>query len=183
MSSILFTGNILKLFLLAFLVVAFIPNIQSEKLIKIFFPHKSLRNLQYAQFSSSGIYYNLEFQKNDITGTGDKLLDNPYKTLCYIKKCVSGCCIGEINDLQCAKAEDCKIFFDSTKKGKIAAAIVVPIIVTSIFFISFFVYKKLKIDTKISLVMAFYSIFVITIPFIILYINKSSNKNENNKEK
>lgn len=138
-----------------------------------FLTKSNQRNLQYVEFWSEGIYYLLDFPKNDVTGTGDKLQDVPYKALCIIKACENSCCTGEINQMQCGTADQCREFLDSTKKGNVAAAVVVPIIVTAIFFIAFFVmWKKFNVAWELSGLLAFICMFIVTIPFVLLYLVK-----------
>lgn len=139
-----------------------------------FLPNSNYRELQYVEFSSSGVYYDLTFPKNSITGTGDRLQDVPYKALCVIKACPSNCCTGDINNLQCATAEDCKMYFDSTRRGNVAAAVIVPIAVTAIFLTVFLVLLlKYKMNGWIAAFIGFICMFVITIPFVIWYLVKN----------
>lgn len=134
------------------------------------------RELQsYVEYSSNGIYYNLKYPKNHITGSGDKLADVPYRVLCIIKACES-CCVGEINNLQCGSAEECKTYLDSTRIGSIVAAVIVPIGVTCIFIVAYLILnKKCKLPWDLSLVLAFTCMFVITIPFVIWYVMKKDS--------
>ena len=41
---------------------------------------RNLQDLDYIKFSSNSIYYKLEYMINDITGTGNKLKDIPYRS-------------------------------------------------------------------------------------------------------
>ncbi len=133
-----------------------------------------LRNLQYAEFSSNGVYYLIDNPKNSITGTGDRLKDTPYKALCVIKDCPSGCCIGEINNLECGLPEDCKMYFGLIRRGHVSAAVLIPIAVTAAFFVGLFVMRIVfKATWTISLLTAFTCIFIITIPFVICYFYKN----------
>lgn len=143
------------------------------------------RNLQnYVQYSPNGIYYTLKYPKNDITGSGDKLADVPYKVLCVLKAC-STCCVGEINNMKCGTAEECKTYLDETRVGSKVAAIIVPIGVTIIFIIAFIIfYKKYKLSLGFSLLLAFICMFVITTPFVIWYMKSKDSccKNRDSKE-
>ncbi len=132
--------------------------------------HRELQS--NVEYSSNGIYYNLKYPKNDITGSGDKLGDVPYKVLCVIKAC-GACCVGEINNMQCGTAEDCKTYLDSTRVSSVVAAVIVPIGVTCIFILAYFIFKtKCKLAWDLSLLLAFTCMFVITIPFVIWYVMK-----------
>ena len=104
------------------------------------------RNLQeYVKFSDTGIFYNIKFPKNDITGTGDKLQDSAYRALCITKRCANQCCTGEINDLICASQEQCKQFYDTSIVGNVAAAIIIPISIVIIFFVAFYLSEQINI--------------------------------------
>jgi len=136
---------------------------------------RNLQQQQYVEYSNNGVFYTLNYPKNDITGTGDKLQDSPYKVLCILKACPGGCCIGEINNLQCETAENCKMYFDSTRKGNVAAAVIIPIVVTAIFLIAFFLLRKYynKASLFYIALLSFICMLVITIPFVILYLIKA----------
>lgn len=179
-------NKIKKITLAALFIISIIPFTHSENKSPKFFSETQARNLQYTQFSSSGIYYTLKYPKNDITGTGDILQDVSFKVMCVIKKCPGGCCIGELNNVQCATAEDCKMYFDSTRVGNVAAAIIIPISVTALFIIFLILFlKKYKLACDISFLLAFTCMFVITIPFVFCYIKKNfksiSKKNEKDR--
>lgn len=167
-----------KLLLMGAILLTFIPFIKNTS--HNFLWETNQRSLQYVEFSSKGIYYLLNFEKNDVTGTGDKLQDVPYKAICIIKACENSCCKGDIDKIQCGTADECKIFLDSTRKGSVAAAIVIPIIVTAIFFITFFVlWKKFNVAWELSALLAFICMFVVTIPFAILFLIKYKPFGEN----
>lgn len=141
------------------------------------------RNLQY---SMKSIYYDLVYPSNDLTGTGDKLKDVPYKVLCKIIACTTGCCVGEIDNMRCGAANDCKTYKDYSNMGGVIAAIVVPISVTIILvFLTLLFNKKWKYTCCTSFVMALGCIFIIPLPFIIYCICKKdcSVTAEKNKEK
>ncbi len=150
----------------------------------LFLKETNERSLQYVQYSSKGIYYLLDYPKNDITGTGDKLKDVPYRALCSIMACESNCCTGEIDNMICGTAQECKAFLDSTRRGNVAAAVVIPIAVTFIFLVAFFLlWKKFKVLLSLSALLAFICMFVITIPFVIWYVWKYKTLGENDSEK
>ena len=131
------------------------------------------RNLQeYVKFSDTGIFYNIKFPKNDITGTGDKLQDSAYRALCITKRCANQCCTGEINDLICASQEQCKQFYDTSIVGNVAAAIIIPISIVIIFFVAFHCFYQKSKKKGMSALLAFGCIFIITIPLVIFIIWK-----------
>ena len=126
------------------------------------------RNLQ---FSLNSIYYNIVYPANNITGTGDKLKDVPYKVLCKVLSCVSSCCVGEIDNMQCGAAADCKVYSNYVKMPGIIAAIVVPGGVF-ILLIAFCIYlmKYLKYSFCGALCMCFGILFVVSIPVVLYYL-------------
>lgn len=161
-----------KILLLTLTIILSLISLTTQK-ASVFLQETDQRTLQYIEYNPKGIYYLLEFPKNDITGTGDKLQDIPYKALCIIKACESACCTGDITSMKCGTAEECKTFFDSTRRGNVAAAVIIPIAVTAIFFVAFFLlWKKFKVSWDLSALLAFICMFVVTIPFVILYVWK-----------
>ena len=176
-------NNLLKNLLLSgVILLSFIPLITSDAYN--FLQKTSQRSLQYMEFSPKGIYYLLDYPKNNITGTGDKLQDVPYKALCVIKACDSACCIGNIDSLQCGTAEECKAYVDSTKRGNVAAAVIIPIAVTVIFFVALILLrKKFKVAWDLAALLAFICMFVVTIPFVILYLRRYKPFEDKNANK
>jgi len=138
------------------------------------------RNLQY-NFKS--IYYNIVYPANDITGTGDKLKDVPYKVLCKIMKCESGCCVGEIDNMRCGLEEDCKIYTNYSNLPGLVAAIIVPIGVFFVFLLLFiFLTKYKKYNCGKTLLICLACLFVVTIPIVIYFmirIDKSVTPDKN----
>lgn len=129
---------------------------------------ESNRNLQYALNS---IYYNKVYPANDITGTGDKLKDVPYKVLCKILNCVSGCCVGEIDNMRCGAAADCKVYSDYSKLPGMIAAIVVPIgffILLVAFCYYLMKYRKYSFSSAFCMCLGF--LFILTIPLVLYYL-------------
>ena len=142
------------------------------------------RNLQYALNS---IYYNIAYPANDITGTGDKLKDAPYKVLCKILSCVSGCCVGEIDNMRCGAATDCQVYSDYAKVPGMVAAIVVPIVVFILLFaFCFYLVKYKKYSLSKALCMCLGALFIVTIPVVLYYLLCKKDNNvtsKNNKER
>jgi len=142
------------------------------------------RNLQY---SLNSIYYNIVYPANDITGTGDKLKDVPYKVVCKILNCVSGCCVGEIDNMRCGAIADCKVYSDYSKVPGMIAAIVVPIgvfiLLAALFY---YLLKHRKYSCSTAFCMCLGCIFVITIPIVLYYLlfkKENSVTPKNNKER
>lgn len=136
-------------------------------------PQTKSRNLQvYAKFSESGIFYKIEFPKNDVTGTGDKLQDSPYKALCFLKNCPFKCCVGEIYSLECASEQKCQEFVDSYFVGNVASAVIFPIFFFTVFLVSFYCYLKRSKKCGLSFLLAFGSMIIITIPILLFIIWK-----------
>jgi hypothetical protein len=138
------------------------------------------RNLQY---SIGSIYYELIFPINNLTGTGDRLKDVPYIVKCKIKKCESGCCIGEINNMICGTANECLIYLDESKKPNLISAIIIPIGLLIIFIIlSITFFKVYKISIGHSICYSFACLTIILIPCI-AYCVYQECKHKNKKEK
>lgn len=143
------------------------------------------RNLQY---SLNSIYYNIAYPANDITGTGDKLKDVPYKVLCKILSCVSGCCVGEIDNMRCGLAADCKVYSDYSKVPGMVAAIVIPIgVFILLVAFCFYLVKYRKYSFAKSFCMCFGCLCVVAIPFVLYYLfckkNDNGDSSKNNKER
>lgn len=126
------------------------------------------RNLQYAVNS---IYYNLAYPANNITGTGDLLKDVPFKVLCMLLACNTGCCVGEIDNMRCGLAADCQVYLDYSKIPGMVAAIVVPIgvflLLTALFI---YLHRFRKYSCCSAFCMCLGCLFVITIPIVAYYI-------------
>lgn len=144
-----------------------------------------LRNLQYALNS---IYYNLAYPANNITGTGDLLKDVPFKVLCKLLACNSGCCVGEIDNMRCGLAADCQVYLDYSRIPGTIVAIVVPIavfILLTALFVFLFMYRKYSFCSAFC--MCFGCLIVVTIPVVVYYLfcrkQKDSVTPQKNKEK
>lgn len=138
---------------------------------KVYFQHETLnenkRNLQYALQS---VYYNIVYPANDITGTGDRLKDVPYKVLCKLMTCETGCCVGEIDYMSCGLASDCKLYSDYSKIGGMVAAIVIPIGVSILLILLFIFFLKVKkYSCGSSFCLCFGCLFIVPIPFVLYY--------------
>jgi len=133
---------------------------------------RNLQDLDYIKFSSNSIYYKLEYMINDITGTGNKLKDIPYRSLCITRNCSHLCCIGDIDSMSCGSLEQCQQFYDSSIVGNVILAVILPIFFLSVFLIAFYLFNKYSNDKPLSGLLAFCCIFIITIPFVIFYILK-----------
>lgn len=166
-------------FLLSIILILFPALITS-----LFLQTPNPRNLQdYIKYSNDGIFYKIEFPKNDITGTGDKLQDVPYKTLCIIKNCPNTCCLGEIDALVCGTKEECKQFYDTSIVGNIVAAVIIPIFILSVFILAFYCFYKRSKNKGLSALFAFACIFIITIPLVIWYLWKYKPFGEDEEHK
>lgn len=148
----------------------FIPAINSKK-IWVQEQENNLSNKRNLQYGLNSIYYNIAYPANDITGTGDRLKDVPYKVLCKILSCVSGCCVGEIDNMRCGLAADCKVYSDYANLPGMIAAIVVPI---GVFFLliafSFYLVKFKKYSCCGAFCMCAGLVFIVTIPIVIYYL-------------
>lgn len=128
------------------------------------------RNLSY---NIGSIYYELLYPLNDLTGTGDRLKDVPYKVQCKLLKCESGCCVGEIDKMRCGPDADCAIYLDSVNVG--ITQIVVPVVV-GLFLIFLILVITFKIVFKFSICasicLSLGCISIVLIPFVIYFICK-----------
>lgn len=130
-----------------------------------------LRKLE--DFSSGSNYYKIDYIKNNVTGTGDRLMDAPYKALCLLMNCETGCCIGDIDGMNCGTESNCKKY----NEYKLPMIISISILVTLFGIIAFVLlfllyYKKFKLSFKKALLFTFLSLFVITIPYLIYFASR-----------
>jgi len=140
------------------------------------------RNLQYA---ANSIFYNLAYPANNITGTGDLLKDVPFKVLCKLLACNSGCCVGEIDNMRCGIANDCQVYLDYSKIPGMVVAIVVPIAVFLILTALFvFLYKFKNYSCCSAFCMCLGCLFIVTIPVVVyLLLSKKKDSVTPNKTK
>ena len=128
------------------------------------------RNLQY---SMGSIYYELEFPINNLTGTGDRLKDVPYRALCKIQNCYTGCCVGAIDKMSCGPTADCIIYLESSKTGITLIIILVVVVLFIVFVLLFLLFKKVfKFSVCSAICLSFGCISVILIPWIIFFVSK-----------
>lgn len=129
------------------------------------------RNLQY---SLGSIYYELAYPINNLTGTGDRLKDVPYKVQCKIKQCDSGCCVGEIDSMVCGLASDCAVYLEKSREPSLIIGIVVPFSLLIIFLILFIIFRKgYNVPTGKSMLYALLCLTIVLIPFIAYWIYKN----------
>jgi hypothetical protein len=95
----------------------------------------SLREL-YSTSSKYTIYYSIPngYPHNNITGTGDRLKDTVYNALCKGMNCQTQCCEGEINQLYCGTAENCKKYADHQKTILIVTIVCIVVGILILFF-------------------------------------------------
>jgi hypothetical protein len=167
----MYSKKIQKLIILTILITLIIPILSVSSFLDGT-ENKETRIQDYVKFSDMGIFYNIQFPKNDITGTGDILQDSPYRSLCVLKNCPFKCCTGEINALVCASQEQCKEFYDAYTVGNVIAAVIFPIFFFSIFLIFFICFHKRCKKIGLSALLAFGCTFIFTIPIIIFVIWK-----------
>ena len=136
----------------------------------------------------NSIYYNLAYPANNITGTGDVLKDVPFRVLCMLLACNSGCCVGEIDNMRCGLAADCQVYLDYSKIPGMVVAIVVPIgvfILLTALFIYLNRFKKYSCCSAFCMCLG--CLLVITIPVVIYYLlckkQKDSVTPDKGKEK
>jgi hypothetical protein len=131
-----------------------------------------LQTQNYIKYTGSGIYYKIDYPKNDITGTGDILQDSPYRALCIVKQCSNICCLGDINSLTCGTREQCQQFYDTSVIPNVVGAVLGPLIILAIFLIAYFCFLTKSNKKCLSALLALACIFIITIPFVLFFIWK-----------
>jgi hypothetical protein len=132
------------------------------------------RNLQY---SLGSIYYELVYPINNLTGTGDRLKDVPYKVQCKIKKCDTGCCVGEIDSMTCGLKENCIIYLDESNMPTLLAGIIIPLVLLIIFIILFITFTKVyKLSTCKSICFSLACFTIILIPCVAYFVYKAGTK-------
>lgn len=133
-------------------------------------------NQRNLQFTTKSVFYTIPFPKNNITGTGDIMNDVPYKALCNILNCNSGCCVGEIDSMSCGDKINCDKYFDYKQYRVIAPAVIVPICVFLFIILLYLVFRKRnKYSILKSLFLAVLSIFIISIPYVFYYARKKAD--------
>lgn len=141
---------------------------------------KRIRNLSY---TIGSIYYELQYPLNDLTGTGDRLKDVPYKVQCKLLACESGCCVGEINKMRCGPEADCAIYLDSVNTNITIIAVCVIVVLLIIFLILFVTFKKVfKFSNSASACLSLGCMSILFIPWVIYFICKEK-KDETANEK
>jgi len=131
------------------------------------------------QFTSKSVFYNPPFPKNNVTGTGDQMEDVPYKALCIILNCETGCCVGELDTLTCGDQSTCNKFRDYKIAGVVAPAVIVPICVILFITLMMLIFiKRNKFSILKSFLLAFLCIFIVTIPYILYYARKKADDSE-----
>ena len=136
-------------------------------------------------YSLGSIYYELVYPINNLTGTGDRLKDVPYQVQCKIKKCDTGCCVGEIDNMTCGLKANCVLYLDESKLPTLLAGIIIPLALLIIFIILFITFTKVyKLPTGQSICFSLGCFTIILIPFVAYFVYKSGTKGteENVKE-
>jgi len=154
------------------------PNYQNKN-------YKRILEIQNKKFVSNSIYYVTKFPKNNISGTGDKLNDIPYRAICLLKNCNSGCCVGEINFMTCGLEINCTAYKDHEFNLVAAPAAIIPICVLFFLFVFILIFtKRNKYSFCKSVLLAVICLGVITIPFVLYYTrNAAPKKNKKKVEK
>lgn len=173
--------SLMKTILLLISFLYLISNISSSTSISI--NQNILKKNRNLQYSLGSIYYELQYPINDLTGTGDRLKDVPYKVLCKILACDTGCCVGEIDKMSCGISTDCAIYLESLNTNRLVIAVCIVVILLVIFFILLIVFKKVfEFSYYTSLCLTLGSMSIILIPYVVYYIIKEK-KNCNGKDK
>ncbi len=82
------------------------------------------------------LYYSPDFEEtNNITGTGYKLRDIAYRATCSVLNCASGCCVNNLNNIQCGIKSKCERFQNHVDFWNIATPIFISMGVGVVIFI------------------------------------------------
>ena len=134
-------------------------------------------------YSLGSIYYELEYPINNLSGTGDRLKDVPYQVQCKIKKCDTGCCIGEINNQKCGLQADCALYLDESKKPTLLAGIIIPVGLLIIFIILFITFTKVyKLPTGQSICFSLGCLTLVLIPCVAYFVYQEGKNGNTNKK-
>jgi L-asparagine transporter-like permease len=134
------------------------------------------------QFNSKSIFYNPPFAKNNVTGTGDIMQDVPYKALCLILNCQTGCCVGELDNISCGDSNTCNTFTSHVTTKVVVPAVIIPVCIILFITLMMMIFlKRNEYSILKSFILAFLCIFIITIPYILYYSRKKSENLENSE--
>lgn len=139
------------------------------------------RILQKKEFNSD-IYYETKYDINNITGTGDIFMDVAYRSVCYVKNCDSGCCIGKINEITCGETINCKTYEEHIYYLVSAPAALIPVCI--LFFLLIFVLiftKRNEYSFCKSFILALICLAIITIPYVLYYARNPPLKKKEKK--
>lgn len=147
-------------------------------------PAVEINNKRNLQYSLGSIYYELIYPINNLSGTGDRLKDVPYKVLCKIKQCDTGCCIGEIDKMECGATDQCVLYLDESRKPTLLAGIIIPVALLIIFIILFIVFLKCyKLPAGQSICFSLGCLTIVLIPCVAYFVYQEGKNIEANKSK
>lgn len=156
--------------------IYFSKKISHPKKFNNCFNNKNQKN-KVLLYSINSIFYKINYLQNNITGTGDKLKDIPYKAMCFILNCPNGCCEGNIDNLICGSAENCMKY---KNPWALITTILVPIGTVLLFLFMYLIFLKcFELSKCRAFILALFSIFIFTIPFLMFCAEKISGKTEN----
>lgn len=151
----------------------------SESNSSILFNRNNKEYQRNLQFTDKSIFYKIPYLKNNITGTGDIMNDVPYRALCNILNCNSGCCEGEIYSMSCGEKINCDKYFDYKAYRVVAPAVIVPIFVVLFITMLYLVFRKRnKYSILKSLFLAVLCLFIISIPYVFYYARKKADDSD-----
>jgi hypothetical protein len=133
--------------------------------------HEDLRSLRVSSKKTT-IYYSIpdDFLINNVTGTGNKLKDAVYNSICKELKCNTDCCEGEINQLFCGSLENCKKYKDYQKTILILAIVLSVVGFLIIMFLRFMCcgnVNKSRGDRAVEFVV--FLLCLIFLPFVLIF--------------
>jgi hypothetical protein len=126
---------------------------------------------------------------NDITGTGNKLKDTTYNSLCVLLNCPFVCCDGPIDQMKCGDAKSCNDYWNliiEKKTIKIIIIVILPYLLIPIMWLlaHFIHYKNPDLYNKMIKIINIYLGIVLPPYGIIILIDylRGSKSEEHNDE-
>jgi hypothetical protein len=86
---------------------------------------ESVRKNNFIEADNFFYYTRIFEEENDITGTGNKLKDVVYNSICMSLKCKNICCNGLINEMQCGNKNNCKDYWEAASHKEIIDMILI----------------------------------------------------------
>ena len=134
--------------------------------------NKKGRYSSYYYSSSNNIpslYYSIKYEYNNVTGTGNRLIDVLYRAKCDLMKC-DYCCLGELNNMECSTEKICQPFYNWAKFLRLLPLIIIAGIMVIFFFILLIISLCAKKDCRKALKFAcYYMLLVAFLPITFFF--------------